>query len=177
MPVITIIWCFFFITLEIGKRREKKTYDVLNKIQKKSRWYMDSFLTFIARNNNVYHLSLAKFVCLRCVLPSNRQCIRNYRLENVPMVILGKHSNRHLCIASLLHIKRKRRKRKKNTSWSSSNVQQRADVEKEEEGNRQSIIFMHLLNKVWNRLSSLIYVKFFFFYRENGSILSLIGRR
>ena len=61
---------------------------------------MARFLTFIVRNNNVYHLSSAKSVRFDCVRASKQQCIRNYRLENVPMVIPGKHSSRRLCIAS-----------------------------------------------------------------------------
>jgi hypothetical protein len=101
-------YLLFFLS---HQQERRKTYDVLNKIQKKQKWYMDSFLTFRIGNNNAYHLSSAKF-SLRCVLSSSRQYRHNYLLENVPMVILRKHNNRHLCVC-MLHKKKKEKEEHK----------------------------------------------------------------
>ena len=91
------------------EREKKETYDFLNRISKKNTggnhvWSVTSFDACRARGNNAYQLSSDAFflffffVCSSSA--SSRQRIRNYRPENVPLVILEKHSSRDWTIFS-----------------------------------------------------------------------------
>lgn len=84
----------FFIANKNMKEKRKKNLRRSIFCLEETKLIHGSFLTFILSNNNVYHLSSAK-TSLSCVLSSSQRCICNYRLENVPMVILEKHTNRH----------------------------------------------------------------------------------